>query len=329
MSGINPYHGRRILMVTRKRTVSTAQAVAATETAFVSIGGLSRATGVPIETLRTWELRYGFPKSVRKPSGHRLFEVTHVERIRRIANALERGLRAGEVVPATDAVLEALLSTVPKKPVTRSQALPFDARSFIEQVRRFDADRLMRSLYSELSHEDPLAYLETRITPCLEVLGKSWAAGEIDISHEHFASERISDVLRGARLRFEETATGPLVVLATLPSEEHGLGIQMAALILVARGLRVLSLGTEVPTAEVAALAERLGASAVGLSVSISSHRSAPAGVAALRAALAKKIDLVVGGAGAPKDLKGTTIFANLSALDAWARQRAQTRRKT
>jgi methanogenic corrinoid protein MtbC1 len=303
--------------------------VAATDRAYVSIGGLSRATGVPIETLRTWELRYGFPKSVRKPSGHRQFEVAHVERIRRMAMALERGLRAGEVVPATDAVLESLLATVPIKPVSRSQALPFDTLSLIEAVKRFDADRLMRSLYSDLAQEDPLAYIETRIAPCLEVIGKAWQNGEIDIAHEHFASERISDVLRGARLRFEETATGPLVVLATLPGEPHGLGVQMAALVLSARGLRVLSLGTEVPAAEVAALAESTGAGAVGVSASIWTEKQAQAAIAALRSALPRKIELVVGGAGAPRGLKGTTVCGDLREFDAWAQEKLRARRKS
>lgn len=314
-------------MTSRKLKASPAEASAAPDTAYVSIGGLSRATGVPIETLRTWELRYGFPRSVRKPSGHRQFEVAHVERIRRMARALDRGLRAGEVVPATDAVLEALLATVPVKPVTRSQALPFDTLSLIEAVKRFDADRLMRSLYSDLAHEDPLAYIETRISPCLEVIGTAWQKGEIEIAHEHFASERISDVLRGSRLRFEETASGPLVVLATLPGEAHGLGVQMAALVLSARGLRVLSLGTEVPVAEIAALAEHTGAAAVGISVSVSSHRHAASAIPTLRSELHRKIELVVGGAGAPKNLKGTTTFADLRELAAWAENLTRPRR--
>ena len=314
-------------MATRKLRVSAPEASTAPDTAYVSIGGLSRATGVPIETLRTWELRYGFPRSVRKPSGHRQFEVAHVERIRRMALALDRGLRAGEVVPATDAVLEALLATVPVKPVTRSQALPFDTHSLIEAVMRFDADRLMRSLYSDLAQEDPLAYIETRISPCLEVIGTAWQKGEIDISHEHFASERISDVLRGARLRFEETASGPLVVVATLPGEAHGLGVQMAALVLSARGLRVLSLGTEVPIAEAAALADRTGAAAVGISVSVSSQKHAPFAIAALRSELPRKIELVVGGAGAPRNIKGVTPFSDLRELDIWAENLARTRR--
>jgi len=266
---------------------------------------------------------------VRKPSGHRQFAVANVERIRRIAGALERGLRAGEVVPATDAVLEALLATVPVKPVTRGQALPFDARAFIEVVRRFDADRLMRSLHSDLAQQDPLAYVETRIVPCLEVIGEAWEKGELDIAHEHFASERISDVLRGARLRFEETATGPLVVLATMPGESHGLGLQMAALVLSGRGLRVLSLGTEVPLVEIAALAARTEAAAVGISISASSSAKAPSGIAMLRSELSKKIELVAGGAGAPDSVRGVTTFPDLRGLDAWGENllRSRTRR--
>ncbi len=298
-----------------------------TETAYLSIGGLSRATGVPIETLRTWETRYGFPKSVRKPSGHRQFEVGHVERIRRIALALESGLRAGEVVPASDAVLASLVATVPAKPVTRGQALPLAPRAFIELIKRFDADRLMRSLHSDLAYQDPLVYLETRVEPCLEMMGAAWEAGEIDITHEHFASERISDVLRETRLRFEETANGSLVVLATLPGEPHGLGLQMAALVLSARGLRVLSLGTEAPSAEVAALAELTDASAVGVSVSASTRRNAVAKVTALRAELSRKIELLVGGAGAPTRIKGTRVFGSLRELDAWAEELTRPRR--
>ena len=169
-------------MANRKAPIDGLEPSSSVETVYLSIGGLSRATGVPIETLRTWELRYGFPKSVRKPSGHRRFEVAQVERIRRISLALERGLRAGEVVPASDAMLGSLLATIPVKPRTRSQALPFDDHAFIELIKRFDADRLMRSLHSDLANEDPLAYIETRILPCLELIGAAWAGGEKKVS---------------------------------------------------------------------------------------------------------------------------------------------------
>ena len=56
----------------------------------LSIGALSRATGIPVETLRTWELRYGYPVPERKPSGQRVYLLSCIPRLRRIAEALFR-----------------------------------------------------------------------------------------------------------------------------------------------------------------------------------------------------------------------------------------------
>ena len=53
----------------------------------LSIGALSRATGIPVETLRTWESRYGYPVPERRPSGHRVYPLESVPRLRRIAEA--------------------------------------------------------------------------------------------------------------------------------------------------------------------------------------------------------------------------------------------------
>lgn len=285
----------------------------------VSIGGLARATGVPVETLRTWELRYGFPKSIRKPSGHRRFDVGDVVRIRRIVVALGRGLRAGEVVPASDQALKELISTVPPAATRRGPASPIEPPALLEMVLDFDTDRLMRFLRSDLAYEDPIAYIETRISPCLKIIGSAWSEGSLDVAHEHFASERISDVLREVRLRFEETATGPAVVLATLPGEAHGLGLQITALILTSRGLRVLGLGTEVPIADLVALVERTGAVAVGMSVSAASEGKAKAPLARLRTRLPRRVQMIVGGAGAPAGLTGVRALADLEDLKSWA----------
>jgi len=173
-----------------------------------------------------------------------------------------------------------------------------------------------------------VGYLETRVAPCLRALGAAWEAGEIEIAHEHFASERVSDVLREVRLRREETANGSLVVLTTMPGEPHGLGLQMAALVLTARGLRVLSLGTEVPVPEIAGLAARVGAAAVGVSVSASTCRHAAARIRSLRSRLPRRIEVLVGGEGAPAGVKGTRALSDLRQLDAWAEERARPRPK-
>ena len=76
----------------------------------LSIGALSAATGVPVETIRSWERRYGFHVAERKPSGHRVYALDTVARLRLISDALGRGHRAAEVVAASESALESLLA---------------------------------------------------------------------------------------------------------------------------------------------------------------------------------------------------------------------------
>ena len=118
----------------------------------LSIGALARATAIPVETLRTWERRYGYPVPQRKPSGHRLYPVRSVPRLRRIAQALAGGHRASEVVPASDADLRALLETASSSPVRRpprpqSGSLTAD---LLAAVRAFDGEVVTRRLLAVL-----------------------------------------------------------------------------------------------------------------------------------------------------------------------------------
>src|SRR5262249_29164710 len=114
----------------------------------LSIGALARATAIPVETLRTWERRYGYPVPRRKPSGHRVYPVQSVPRLRRIARAVAGGHRASDVVPASDADLRALLGTALESPVRR----PLRTSLVVEllaAVRAFDAERLTRRFLAE------------------------------------------------------------------------------------------------------------------------------------------------------------------------------------
>ncbi len=299
----------------------------------LSIGALSRATGIPVETLRTWEARYGFPVPERKPSGHRVYPIASVPRLRRVSEALARGHRAGEVVASSEAALERLLSsTAPAAAAPAASGLarvsgPLELGLVLQVVRQFDADRLTHLLLGEAARLGPLEFLETQVAPAIREVGAAWERGEIDIRHEHFFSEKVGDLLRSLRLPMEERAQGPLVVLATLPGEQHGLGLQMAALTLSAAGCRVLPLGTEVPLDEIVTLARDLSARAVAVSVSLAHRGAATDGqVRRLRERLPRKAALLVGGQGAQAARAGIEPFADLRQLDAWGRHQARGR---
>ena len=63
-----------------------------------SIATVSEETGIGIETLRVWERRYGEPKPVRLPSGHRRYTWKQVEWLRQVAEAISRGHRPSQVL---------------------------------------------------------------------------------------------------------------------------------------------------------------------------------------------------------------------------------------
>jgi methanogenic corrinoid protein MtbC1 len=297
--------------------------------AWLSIGALSRATGIAVETLRTWESRYGFPVPERKPSGHRVYPVSSVPRLRRVARALSLGHRAGQVVGASEEALTALLESsaapapLPAAVSPLAAAAAEDLPGLLRLVRAFDAERLTRVLVSDWARMGPVEFLDGRVAPLVRAVGDSWADGGLEVRHEHFLSEKIGDLLRALRLPLDERASGPLVVYATLPGELHGLGLQMSALVLASTGCRGLYLGTDVPVPQIASLARDINARAVAVSVSTASK--GPASTAALRKlreALPRKVLLLAGGEGAPaRPGAGIDVVTSLRELDGWGRR--------
>ena len=292
----------------------------------LSIGALSRATGIAVETLRTWESRYGFPVPERKPSGHRVYPMAAVPRLLRIAQALALGHRAGQVVAASEGALGQLLAAVPRAAEAPSAAggEPVGVSSLLRLVERFQAEPLRQALVADWARLGPVEFLETRVAPLVRAVGDAWERGELEVNHEHFLSERVSDLLGALRMPFEDRARGPLVVYATLPGELHGLGLQMSALVLTAGGCRSLYLGTDVPVRQLSPLARDLEARVVAVSVSRASRGPASAGtLRRLRELLPRRVLLVVGGEGAPAARPGIEVVTSLRELDAWGRRLA------
>jgi DNA-binding transcriptional MerR regulator len=57
-----------------------------------SIGAVSKLLGVPAQTLRTWQERYGVVIPERSPGGHRLYSREQLERLRFVADQVAAGL---------------------------------------------------------------------------------------------------------------------------------------------------------------------------------------------------------------------------------------------
>jgi DNA-binding transcriptional MerR regulator/methylmalonyl-CoA mutase cobalamin-binding subunit len=301
----------------------------------LSIGALSNVTGIPVETIRSWERRYGFPAAERKPSGHRRYPISTVDRVRRIAQAIAAGYRPADVVPASEKALDALLAAVPPAALAASPSRPLRSTAVgptadeelaeqLDAVNDFDAARLQRMFDMDWARLGPVEFLEHRAAPLLRRIGDDWSSGALDVRHEHFASACLGDFLRMVRAPLDDRASGPTIALATMPGERHGLGLQMAAVVLAVAGWRTLMIGVDTPVSQIAALAREASVAAVGISV-VRPHRGAGGDtLPALRRRLRREIELIVGGAGArsPSVGRGISVIRDLPALERWTRSR-------
>ncbi|MDD9940568.1 MAG: MerR family transcriptional regulator [Myxococcales bacterium] len=302
----------------------------------LSIGALSRATGVPTETLRTWERRYGFPASKRTHSGHRRYPMATIDRLRLVLRAMELGHRPADALAADERSLRQLLVLADgasgAEPVGGGPAPARDGDSkvaaerlerWFEHVERYEGralDRELRATWNELGARD---FAQHCVSPFLIELGDRWASGRLGVRHEHFASERLREFLAGQWRPISDAATGPIYVLATLPGERHVLGLHLVALCVVLAGGRVVFLGVDLPPGEIAAAADHHHAEAVLVSTAAGSERAPVEGaLRELRQNLPASTALVIGGQGAAGVRTRLPVFLDLSHFEVWLAQR-------
>jgi methylmalonyl-CoA mutase cobalamin-binding subunit len=272
----------------------------------LSIGTLSSATGVPVDTLRTWERRYGFPApSTRTGGSHRRYATDTIGQVQLIVRALELGHRPSAVVGRNADELRRLLG-VPRAAGASSEARALHADAgvvarWLELTHALDGDGLMGEFHRSLAEMAAIPLLERRVAPYLHELGEAWAQGLLRVSHEHYASERVREFLSTQWRRANEGQRAGRVsaVLATPSGEQHVLGLHMAAWVIALAGVHVVFLGADTPMSEVIFAVEQHAARAVALSVAAGYPGDLKAELTTLSARLPFGASLALGGAGA------------------------------
>ena len=222
----------------------------------ISIGELSRLTGITTHTLRVWEKRYGSPCSQRLPSGHRRYLKEDIPRLRAVSKALESGYRASKVVPGTLEELHGLMGLkhlIDKYPKsdqenTSNQLL---IERWISLIHNFHDDALLQSFHEKWSQYGPLKFIVDLMAPLIERIGNGWALGELTISQEHFATECIVSFLTNKWRQLNIRKEGWSILMATLPGETQSLGMLMATVIASLSGGKVIFLGPNTPLEDV------------------------------------------------------------------------------
>jgi MerR family transcriptional regulator, light-induced transcriptional regulator len=227
---------------------------------YLRIGQLAKRTGVSPELLRAWEHRYGLLQPTRTAGGFRLYSAADEARVQRMQNLVAGGLAAAQ---AADLVLS---DGEPAPPAASPSATTLedaagDLTASLDRLDEQAANTALDRLFSTYTVE---TVLQDVILPYLHRLGDRWAAGEVSVAHEHFAS----NLLRGRLLGLAQgwgQGRGPGAILACVPGEQHELGLLAFGVVLRRRGWRITYLGTDSPIGAVAGISRSLAPAVVVL----------------------------------------------------------------
>jgi DNA-binding transcriptional MerR regulator/methylmalonyl-CoA mutase cobalamin-binding subunit len=281
---------------------------------FLSIGAVERDTGIARDTLRIWERRYGFPEPYRNEKGERSYPEEQLRRLQRIRRLLDQGLRPGKVVALSDAdldLLEAELFT--ETPLNDS------IEHILTVLQTTNGSHLEAALSEIYQQQEMQSFISETVVPLLHSVGERWATGKLQVYEEHLLSEVLTRFLNSEISKIQKTAKKPRVLLATLPGEEHTLGLLMVSAWLSSCEISVINLGGEVPLDQITSAVERFEADVLGVTFSGAyQYENIRNNLVELRDSIAQNVDIWAGGEGVRRLRKlpvGVTKFNSLDKL--------------
>jgi DNA-binding transcriptional MerR regulator/methylmalonyl-CoA mutase cobalamin-binding subunit len=259
-----------------------------------SISDIERESGIRRDTLRVWERRYGFPTPSRNERGERVYPREQLLRLRLIKQLQDRGMQPGKLVSLEYQQLQRLTSRPDNSALASA-----DVEMLLDMLSSGLGYGLSNKLEALLSLYGLRIFLTDVVAPMNHAVGKAWFEGKIGILDEHHYAETIRTVLTVALNGLPPGDGNPKIMLTTLPGEQHGIGLLMAACMLRLEGASVVLLGVQTPLEEIVRGAIESGCSIVGISCSdYMGRRTIASQLVKLRVLLPEGVAIWAGGSG-------------------------------
>jgi DNA-binding transcriptional MerR regulator/methylmalonyl-CoA mutase cobalamin-binding subunit len=263
----------------------------------IGIGAIAHEIGLTKDTLRVWERRYGFPQPLRSTGGERLYPQEQVSKLRMVKRLLDAGHRPSKVLPLSISRLQQLA----EDSGVGQDAPDVELDRLVELLRGSRYDDFRFELLKRATREGLARFVLDVAAPLSARVGNAWAAGTLQVYHEHLFSEAMQVTLRSLMRPLSEALRGrgahPRVLLTTMLGEGHGLGILMAEAMFALVDCDCIPLGTQTPQQDIIDAVSAHDVEIVALSFSASMPVQAVVnGLTDLRQALPPQVAIWVGG---------------------------------
>ncbi len=219
---------------------------------------VAQETGVPADTFRAWERRYGVPRPQRTEGGHRLYSERDIAIIRWLRDRTAEGLTISQAIAlmanGNETNLSWLNTAVDTEPHTwdRLNSRLFAALTDYDSTR---AEQILGEAFALYPLEDVFLKL---VQPTMTEIGEQWHQGKLSVTTEHFATQFIRRKLSSLFNTYNITEGRGMILVGCAPSEQHDLGALLLGVFLVRHGWQVIYLGPEVPLKDLLETIQRL-----------------------------------------------------------------------
>ena len=264
-----------------------------------TIAAISLHTGISKEVLRKWEERYGFPVPERDASGHRVYAVHQMVRLKLIKRLIDNGMRVSLLVSLSEDALQSLLhqQNIGNSGSDTDSHVVHELMALL-QLR--DRSGLDDRLKQEVKRHGLEKFVMEVMCPLNSAVGTAWEQGKIGIRDEHVYSEIIQSLIREEISRVTSPDGRPRMLITTPSGELHTLGILMVTAVASLHGACCISLGPQTPIQELPIAAADYRADIVCLcfSAAFPKRRILPY-LKELRSVIPQDMEIWIGGAGA------------------------------
>lgn len=231
-----------------------------------TVAAASRMSGVPAETLRAWERRYRIITPRRDARGHRVYDATDVDRLRLLRRATELGHPISRLAALDPDSLRRTVEECPADVVTGAGASGNLVDRLLDAATRFRADECDEVLGCAATLLDPDTLTRDVVVPAMRAAGEAWHRGELCTAQERLLTGSARRTLGALISSYRRRGTGPAVVLAGLPGEQHEVGLLVTALLAASRGMDCVYLGPDIPIDDMVRAAQATEARCLGVS---------------------------------------------------------------
>jgi methanogenic corrinoid protein MtbC1 len=256
----------------------------------LNIAALAQRTGVAPDTLRKWEQRYRILQPTRTAGGQRRYSERDVARVEWLRARLDEGYRIGEAA--------SLLGTAGVAPARSARD---HLKAALDALGAGQTDEIGLRLDQSFALLGVDTTLGSVLHPLLQTIGDRWEKGDVTVAEEHLVTEAVRSRL-GHLLGDAGGGVRGVAVLGCAPGERHELGLMMASIAMRRDGWKIVYLGADTPVRDAAALAAKVSARVLGISIAIV-ERAASLERELRSAALPDELAVVLGGAAATRPL--------------------------